>query len=73
MDIDILVYPNPVKDQLTITLSNTNVKIEMYDIIGNLIYVNNAPMNKNIFQTSQLPKGLYTIKVGSLNRKLIVE
>jgi hypothetical protein len=73
VDIDILVYPNPVKDQLTITLSNTNVKIEMYDIIGNLIYVNNAPMNKNIVQTSQLPKGLYTIKVGSLNRKVIVE
>ena len=63
----------PVKDQLTITLSNTNVKIEMYDIIGNLIYVNNAPMNKNIVQTSQLPKGLYTIKVGSLIRKVIVE
>ena len=45
----------------------------MYDIIGNLFYVNNAPMNKNIVQTSQLPKGLYTIKVGSLNRKVIVE
>ena len=45
----------------------------MYDIIGNLIYVNNVPMNKNIFQTSQLPKGLNTIKVGSLNRKVIVE
>lgn len=55
-------YPNPVNNVLSIPQSNKVSKIEIYNSIGqNVICFHN--MCSGIFDISELPKGIYFIKV----------
>jgi hypothetical protein len=59
---NITIYPNPVKNQLTITVENEKIKsIEIINVAGKVIMKENNP-TKTI-NVSNLSKGLYFIQV----------
>lgn len=68
----IKIFPNPVKDQLTVQSSEKILKVEVYTIDGKLLV---TTLNTDKIDFSQNPKGLYLIKIytksGVENQKVI--
>lgn len=64
------MYPNPVKDKLTVEFHIKNLgdmKIKVFDILGNEVvkkdvYMNNSGLNRIIFDLSDLRPGIYILK-----------
>jgi hypothetical protein len=59
---DLTIYPNPVKDVLTISSDNLIEQIAIYNIQGQLVLENK---NTNEINTSSLPIGQYVLKASS--------
>jgi hypothetical protein len=68
---EVLLYPNPTQNQFTITNSN-NMYLQVYDILGNIVIQKKLTSASEIIYTDFLIKGIYIIKVGSFESKLIV-
>lgn len=72
------MYPNPVKDYLTVALENKTVirAYEIYDLTGRKVKVISRT-DKNTVEVSALPSGLYFLKVktdtGEFTGKFIKE
>ena len=69
---DVLAYPNPFNGELTLVLdnfSNRAATIEVYDMLGKLIYTEKASAPQNSYETilnlSNLPSGAYTVRVST--------
>ena len=60
---DILVYPNPVKDVLTIKTTCDNCNIKIYSALGQLVYNG----NEKKINTSNWAKGVYEVVVVNNN------
>ena len=63
---NIFIYPNPVKDILNIQNVYLDSKISVFDILGKNYHINaiNNFESKSIsFDTSELEKGLYFLKL----------
>ena len=56
---DILVYPNPVKDVLTIKTTCDNCNIKIYSALGQLVYNG----NEKKINTSNWAKGVYEVVI----------
>lgn len=69
---EISVYPNPATDFLKIDIPNSmnNSNLEIYDATGRLIYQEIITGN-HFISTTDFPKGLYVLKIGSEVRKFI--
>jgi len=72
---DYNVYPNPTNGKLFLTLPNSSnlvsVEIEIYDIVGRLLWTQNAQSNQLInIDISQLPSAPYIIRVISEGNQL---
>ncbi len=67
------VYPNPAKDKLTIKLGNTldQVKVELFDLIGNLVYSENNTDTKEINIALNQPNGVYFINIEYNDKRVI--
>lgn len=63
--IDITIYPNPVKDVISIKTFETIKNVKIYNTLGEIIS-NNSQSTINV---SNLSKGMYLIKVISENNK----
>ncbi len=69
------VYPNPAKDYANIKINlteNTNVKIEVFNAVGQLVSVEQDGMmeageNNFLIKTADLATGIYTINVTTAN------
>ncbi|MBO7133722.1 MAG: choice-of-anchor J domain-containing protein [Bacteroidales bacterium] len=81
-DPDVLAYPNPFNGELTLVLdnfSNRAATIEVYDMLGKLIYTEKASAPQNSYETilnlSNLPSGAYTVRVSTndfvINRNVV--
>jgi len=59
--IDISLYPNPTKENITISLQNFNgsIQSEVYDLIGNRL----KSTNETTISLRDFAKGIYIIKV----------
>lgn len=72
---DIVVYPNPFKDEVTIELSATNNKIEIVDVTGKVVYTNAIKEDRTTIKTTDLNKGVYFIVItnseGRLTKKIV--
>ena len=79
---DVLAYPNPFGDELTIELENFDnrpARIEVYDVLGKLIYIQKADAPQNSYQTvlylNNLPPATYNVRVSTadfvINKKVI--
>lgn len=63
-DETIKVYPNPTKDQITISITKptTDLTIEIYDQTGRKLH-NQTIDNNQTISLSHLTKGVYTLKI----------
>lgn len=75
---DILMYPNPTSDNVTIKGENIHA-IEIYNYVGVRVYSNNDIVdNSTIINTNDMHHGLYIVRIVSKNgqlcfKRLIVE
>jgi cephalosporin-C deacetylase-like acetyl esterase len=61
---EIIIYPNPALDLLTIKMANTdNSDIKIYDILGKLVLTNSTNTNETTLNISNLAKGNYFIEI----------
>ena len=75
------VYPNPNNGSFNITISKSNVdqKIEIKNILGQIVYSQNASYStENNINLSELEKGIYSISLTSINgitpsKKIIIQ
>ncbi len=68
----IVVYPNPVKDQATITGNIQGKEIVIYNLLGNIISIKVATSDQETITTSDLDKGIYIISVaGEIQLQMI--
>ncbi len=69
------LYPNPVSDELHISISDNNEiqKISIYNIVGQLVKTVNG--NNDTINTSDLKNGVYLVKIqtneGTVDKKII--
>ena len=66
-DSDLALNPNPVEDNLTLTLSKpiNHTFITIYSITGNLLYSSEFTGNQMVIDMSRYDKGCYLLKVSS--------
>ncbi|WP_196889402.1 T9SS type A sorting domain-containing protein [Aureivirga sp. CE67] len=78
-DQSISVYPNPAKNQISISADNAIKNIQIFDILGASVLERNmsADQNNTLLSLENLNSGVYLIRVesekGSYSDKLIIE
>ena len=68
---DLNIYPNPAKDVLNVRLNNSNGvinKIQIFNILGQVIYINDTPKTEEVININKLNKGVYYITVTTDNK-----
>ena len=67
---DMIIFPNPSSDKLNIKYfrpTNKIEKIEVYDALGNLVYLEELKKQANQYELEipieQLKKGMYLVKI----------
>lgn len=71
---EIIAYPIPVKNILTIVLNQkleNDATIQLYNTIGRLVVNDKIKSNKQTFNISKLPSGLYLLKVSNSNKSTV--
>lgn len=74
----ITIYPNPVSNNVQIEINSntsTDLNFTIYNSLGEKVFNNNYQVTDNIKNTfdlnvSSLPKGLYTLKINSLDGRV---
>ena len=61
------IYPNPVKDFLTIQTNYQPFEIEIYNLLGQKIYQKNVFSNEALLNTKEWDEGLYFLKLTNQN------
>ncbi len=68
------IFPNPVSQTLYINSSSQKDEtVEVYNVLGKLIFSDVTENGKAMINTSQLASGIYVVRVGSEIRKAIKE
>jgi len=57
------VYPNPMKDLVTITAENRISEVKLYDQLGQLIYQCSPQKMQESIDVSSLPSGMYFLQI----------
>ena len=57
------IYPNPVNDKLTIEAQGAIGTVEIYNLMGALVYSQKGCANKVEINTSDLQSGIYFIRM----------
>lgn len=60
------IYPNPARNNFTIELNNPDIKnsyVEFFNLYGKKVYSNTIVNNKETFNCSYLPPGIYLVKI----------
>lgn len=66
------IVPNPFQNKLTVILENNNqFKIEVYNVLGSMIFSVNSENKKTEVDLNNLQNGIYFIKVGPTIKKII--
>ncbi len=66
--IDLILYPNPVSDNLNVAAKDTITKISIYNQLGQLVKSQN-PLHSNFnIDVSNLSTGTYLIKIEANNK-----
>jgi Zn-dependent metalloprotease len=81
-DAEIVLFPNPASDEITILFSYSGTKqlnIAIYDLLGNVVYKDDGTFigkYQNKLNVSSFPDGIYLIKIsdgqGTINKKLTI-
>lgn len=67
---NIQIYPNPISDQIKIDIKADyeNLKIELYNSLGQLILLNPLGKGSNIINVANLTYGVYYAKIKNLSK-----
>ena len=71
LGLSVFVFPNPVQTNLTVSGTDKNVKINLYDLSGKLLQSISAQDNSTDISVSSLSSGLYLLQVGKQVIKFI--
>jgi len=66
----IQIFPNPVRNELTIEAKQTIYQIELIDSFGRILQTIHPTKSVHTIDTSAWPKGLYFIKVADMTNSL---
>jgi len=73
----ITIFPNPVKNVMTIQANNEISMIQLYNITGQVVLSQEVNAKSVTINTSGLTSGVYTLKAvtgnGSVNKKIVIE
>ena len=73
----VTLYPNPVKDKLTVEAKEAINKVEIYNLVGTLVYSQKNCASKVEITTAELQSGIYfirlTTKSASETRRFVKE
>lgn len=61
------IYPNPIKDKLHIEVSGSEFSIEIYSIIGELVYVSQNNSTSKTINVTDFDKGMYQVLIKQKN------
>ena len=68
------VYPNPVRNnELFINGISIDAEVKIYNLTGQLVQTLSNVKNNQKITLKNLPKGVYILKAGELNTKLIID
>ncbi len=72
LNSEVVLYPNPVKDNFTVSLKNNDeiISCQIYDVTGKNV-MSNAKMENNTVQVSALSNGVYFIKIKTMNGEMV--
>jgi hypothetical protein len=75
LDSNLYIFPNPLKDILYIEFPNKSIDclIEIYNIYGQLIKTNIIEDNIKKINFSKYPKGIYILKLISINKQFVTK
>ncbi len=60
--VNLLVYPNPAREQLSVQSDFPIQEISLWGILGNVVYRNNPNADQHIIQLGSLPEGNYILR-----------
>ncbi|SHI86453.1 G8 domain-containing protein [Aquimarina spongiae] len=63
----VILFPNPVHNTLFISGNNANRLVKIYDLLGALKIDQPLDENENKIDVSQLPKGIYMVRIIDFN------
>ena len=66
----ILVYPNPAKEGITL---ESDEDIFIFNNLGQIVKQINNPKGETTISISDLPRGIYYLKTGNKQQKLVKE
>ncbi|MFK7770698.1 MAG: lamin tail domain-containing protein [Saprospiraceae bacterium] len=69
-ELNITFYPNPINDFLTIEMNQQADKIEIYNILGQVVFINSTPDLLEKIDTQNWKSGIYLVSVFLKNEKL---
>jgi xyloglucan-specific exo-beta-1,4-glucanase len=75
---EIVLFPNPAKNSITVGMPDALVNMEVYDALGNIIYKKtNTQETETTLDVSNFKAGIYTVKINtesnSYNKNFIKE
>ncbi len=70
---EIVVYPNPANDFITISGINSTARIDLFNNMGMLVLSSIADSNNAIIETSGLAEGLYYLNIISENKGVVTK
>jgi predicted dienelactone hydrolase len=71
LDSKINLYPNPTSDLLTIQSEKNEIRIQLLDLNGRVIYVNKTLSNLHKVDVSILCKGIYQVEITDGFNKIV--
>ena len=73
--VGVSMYPNPVKDMVTISLTNTesNAQIFVYTMEGKEVYKGIMQSSNADINMSAYPKGIYLVKVITADQQMVTQ
>lgn len=69
----ILVYPNPVRSALNITVPHTNFSFKFFNFSGQLVKSGNLINKKTLIKLNLLPTGIYNLIILTKNGTIIYQ
>ncbi|MFA8300852.1 MAG: choice-of-anchor J domain-containing protein [Hyphomicrobiales bacterium] len=63
--LDLDIYPNPCKGNLTVKVADNNVQLNVVDLTGSVVYNTVLNQGRNNVALENLAKGLYFVKISS--------
>ena len=62
-NVDISIFPNPTKNQITVSCKKAPVIIEIIDLQGRKLYTKQYPQQTEILNVENLQRGIYLLRM----------